>query len=343
MKEQKAVRVGVIGAGRIGKIHAEDLATRINGAEVSCIADPLVDAAQETAIALHIEKVTADYQDILNDPEIDAVAICSPTALHAQHIIEAAQAHKHIFCEKPIAYDLQKIDLALAAVEEAGVKLQIGFNRRFDANFHQAHEMVTSGKIGQPHLLRITSRDPHPPSIEFVKQSGGIFFDMTIHDFDMAQFMFGDIEEVYAVGNVLVDARIGEEGDIDTAIILLKFRNGALGTIDNSRQAVYGYDQRLEAFGSEGMVQVQNIPTDSVIHSRAGEIAASKPMPFFLERYRDSFIREMAEFIECIRKDSPPPITGYDARKPVVIGLAAQESFRTGRPIKLSEIESGVR
>ncbi|MGD0707308.1 MAG: inositol 2-dehydrogenase [Anaerolineaceae bacterium] len=338
MEEREAVRVGVIGAGRIGKIHAEDLATRINGAKASCIADPLIDAAQETAKRLHIEKVTADYHEILDDPEIDAVAICSPTALHAEHIVETAQAHKHIFCEKPISYDLQKIDRALAAVEKAGVKLQIGFNRRFDVNFHQAHELVASGKIGVPHLLRITSRDPHPPSIEFIKQSGGIFFDMTIHDFDMAQYMFGDIEEVYAVGNVLVDARIGKEGDIDTTIIMLKFKSGAMGTIDNSRQAIYGYDQRLEAFGSEGMVQVQNIPLDSVIYSRAGDIATSKPMPFFLERYRDSFIREMAEFIECVRKDSQPPITGHDARKPVVIGLAAQESFRTGRPVKLSEI-----
>jgi myo-inositol 2-dehydrogenase / D-chiro-inositol 1-dehydrogenase len=340
MDQLGRVRVGVIGAGRMGRIHTEDLSTRILGAAVVWIANPHIAAAEEMADNYHIKKVTANHREILDDPEVDAVVICSPTALHAEHIIEAAQANKHIFCEKPIAYNLQKIDQALGAVEEAGVKLQIGFNRRFDVNFRRAHEMVTSGKIGTPQLLRITSRDTYPPSIEFVRQSGGIFFDMTIHDFDMAQFMFGDITEVYAVGNVLVDPEIGEAGDIDTAVITLKFQNGAIGSIDNSRQAVYGYDQRLEVFGSGGMAQVQNIHQNSVIYSSTDEIAAAKPMDFFMERYRESFVQEMVEFIACVQKDGKPPITGYDARKPVVIGLAAQKSLQENRPVKLAEIES---
>ncbi len=331
------VRVGVIGAGRIGKIHAEDLTHRIPGATVSIIADPDFNAARELADRLQVGQASADYRQVLMDSAVDAVAICSPTALHSQQIIEAAQAGKHIFCEKPIAYDLKQIDEVLAEVEKARVKLQIGFNRRFDPNFRHARDLIAAGKIGTPHILRITSRDPHPPSLEFVRQSGGLFFDMAIHDFDMAQFLCGEVEGVYAVGSVLVDAGIGEAGDIDTAVICLKFTSGALGTIDNSRQAVYGYDQRVEVFGSAGMVQAQNQMQDSVIYSNADQVASARPLAFFLERYRDSFILEMAEFIACIQQDGRPPVSGYDARKPVVIGLAAQRSFREGRPVRISE------
>jgi len=334
------VRVGVIGAGRIGKIHADDLTHRILGATVAIIADPDLKTAQELAARLQVSKVSADYGEVLMDSAVDAVAICSPTALHARHIIEAAQAGKHIFCEKPIAYDLKQIDQALAEVEKAGVKLQIGFNRRFDPNFRRARDLIAAGKIGTPQILRITSRDPHPPSLEFVRQSGGLFFDMTIHDFDMAQFLCGEVEEVYAAGSVLVDPGIGEAGDIDTAVTCLKFTSGTLGTIDNSRQAVYGYDQRIEVFGSGGMVQAQNQVHDSVIYSTADQVVSAKPLAFFLERYRDSFIAEKAAFVACIQHDSQPPVSGQDARKPVVIGLAAQRSFREGRPVKISEIEA---
>jgi myo-inositol 2-dehydrogenase/D-chiro-inositol 1-dehydrogenase len=342
MVSPQIINVGVIGAGRIGKIHAEDLANRIPGVKVVTISDPDLIAAQELAARLQVGWAIGDYHEILKDRTIDAVAICSPTALHAQHIVEAAQAGNQIFCEKPIAYDLKQIDVVLAEVEKAGVKLQIGFNRRFDASFKHAHDMIWAGKIGAPHILRITSRDPHPPTPEFAKLSGGIFFDMTIHDFDMAQFLFGEIEEVYTVGNVLVDPRIGDAGDIDTAIITLKFKNGALGTIDNSRQAVYGYDQRIEAFGSAGMVQAQNNLEDSLIYSNADQVALAKPVLFFLERYRESFITEMAQFIACVRSGEQPPVNGYDARKPVVIGLAAQRSYLEGRPVKLTEIEGGI-
>ncbi len=343
MEAPRMIHVGVIGAGRIGKIHAENLANRISGSVVAAIANPSLQAAQELAARLQVPKATSDYREILKDHEIDAVAICSPTALHVQHIIEAARAGKHVFCEKPIAYDLDQIDQVLAEVEQAKVKLQIGFNRRFDANFKHVHDLVMAGKIGTPHILRITSRDPHPPSMDFVKQSGGIFFDMTIHDFDMAQFLFGEVEEVYTAGSVLVDPGFREAGDIDTAIITLKFKNGALGTIDNSRQAVYGYDQRIEAFGSGGMVQAQNNLEDSLIYSNAEQVVSAKPLFFFLERYRESFIAEMAAFIACVQRGEPPPVDGYDARKPVVIGLAAQRSYREGRPVRLSEIEDGTR
>ena len=339
MVKQNPVSIGVIGAGRIGKIHAENLATRIPGVRVAAIADPLLAAAEETAARLHIPVVTSDYHAILEANDIDAVAICSSTDTHARIIIEAADAGKHIFCEKPIAYDLARIDEAMQAVEKAGVKLQIGFNRRFDPNFRRVRQMVAEGKIGEVHILRITSRDPAPPPIEYVKVSGGMFYDMTIHDFDMARFLSGsEVEEVYAVAGVRVDPKIGEAGDIDTAVVTLRFANGAIGTIDNSRKAVYGYDQRVEVFGSGGMVAVANNTLDSHIYSNAEGVHSAKPLYFFLERYMDSFITEMKDFLSCVQQDCQPSVTGMDGRAPVVMAKAATLSYKEHRPVKLSEV-----
>ena len=338
MKADK-LRIGVIGVGRIGKIHAENLMTRIAGAEAAAIADPKLEAAQETAQRLRIPKATADYHEILADASIPAVAICSSTDTHAQMIVEAARSGKHIFCEKPIAYDLGKIDTALRAVDEAGVKLQIGFNRRFDPNFRRVRQMVAEGKIGQPHILRITSRDHAPPPIEYVRVSGGIFFDMTIHDFDMARYLMGsEVEAVYAAGSVLVDPQIGTAGDIDTALVTLQFANGAIGAIDNSRKAVYGYDQRVEVFGSAGALEARNETPDRVVHSSADGVYSARPLYFFLERYMESFIAEMSEFVRCVRQDQPPPVSGLDGRIPVVMAMAASRSYQEGRPVRLSEI-----
>ena len=333
------LRFGVIGAGRIGKIHAENLATRIPGVEVVAIADPLVSNANELAARLHVSKATADYKELLADPSIDAVAICSSTDTHAPILIEAAQAGKHIFCEKPIHYRLDRIDAALAAVEQAGVKLQIGFNRRFDPNFRKVRQMVASGMVGDVHILRITSRDPAPPPIEYVKVSGGIFFDMTIHDFDMARYLSGsEVEEVYVAGAVRVDPLIGQAGDIDTAVITLRFANGAIGTIDNSRKAVYGYDQRVEVFGSLGMVAVTNNTPDTASFSNSDGVHSAKPLYFFLERYAESFVAELREFVGCVRGNTPPPVTGADGRAPVLIAIAATRSYQEGRPVRLAEI-----
>ena len=338
MSAHDTIRVGVIGAGRIGKIHARNLATCIPGARVTAIADPIYDAACELSEQLHVPLATADYLEVINNPEVDAVAICSSTNTHAQMMIEAALAGKHIFCEKPIAYDLRTIDEALSTVEKAGVLLQIGFNRRFDPNFKKVREMVAEGKIGEPHILRITSRDPAPPPIEYVKVSGGIFFDMTIHDFDMSRYLMGsDVEEIYAAGGVLVDPRIGEAGDIDTAVITLRFKNGAIGTIDNSRKAAYGYDQRVEVFGSGGMVMVHNETPDMHVYGNAEGMHAAKPLYFFLERYAQSFIDEMRDFVEAVQTGSKPPVTGIDGRIPVVMAMAATKSVKENRPVKLSE------
>jgi myo-inositol 2-dehydrogenase / D-chiro-inositol 1-dehydrogenase len=339
MSTQKPIRFGVIGAGRIGKIHASNLATRIAGAEVAAIADVSLSAAQETAAKLHIPQALEDYHAILSDPSIDAVAICSSTDTHSKIIVEAANAGKQIFCEKPVDYDLAKIDAALAAVAKAGVKLQIGFNRRFDPNFRKVRDMVAAGKIGTPHILRITSRDPAPPPVSYVKVSGGMFFDMTIHDFDMARYLScSEVVEVFTAAGVMVDPEIGEAGDVDTAVITLRFANGAIGTIDNSRKAVYGYDQRVEVFGSGGMVQSLNNTPDHNIYANADGVQSAKPLYFFLERYMDSFIAELTEFVKCIQEDLPTPVSGIDGRIPVVIGMAAKKSYLEKRPVKISEI-----
>lgn len=340
MSNPKVIRVGVIGAGRIGKIHAENLATRIPGVEVVAIADPNVDAAKELAEKLHVPAYFEDYRKILDDKSIDAVAICSSTDTHARFMTEAAEAGKHIFCEKPVDHSLEKIDAALAAVKKAGVKCQIGFNRRFDPNFKKVRQMVNEGKVGEVQILRITSRDPAPPPVSYVKVSGGMFLDMTIHDFDMARYLSGsEVVEVFAAGGVMVDPGIGEAGDIDTAVITLKFANGAIGTIDNCRKAVYGYDQRVEVFGSKGMVAVANNTANSSVYSNEDGVVSEKPLYFFLERYMDSFIAEMADFIDAVREDKPTPVTALDGRKPVVIAMAANKSLKENRAVKISEIE----
>lgn len=337
---RETLRIGVIGAGRIGKIHAENIAMRLPNATLAAVADVDLAAAQATADRFRVPVATADYQDILDDPSIEAVAVCSATDTHAPIIQAAAAAGKHIFCEKPIALDLATIDQALAAVAEAGVTLQIGFNRRFDANFRQVQQMVAGGAIGQPHILRITSRDPAPPPLAYVQVSGGLFLDMTIHDFDMARYLIGsEVEEVYVAGGVLVDPAIGEAGDLDTAVITLKFANGTMGTIDNSRRAVYGYDQRVEVFGSAGMVTVANNTPDTHVYSNAEGIHSARPLYFFLERYMDSYLAEMQAFADVVLQGKTPPVTGYDGRVPVVMGLAAQKSYRENRPVRLSEID----
>lgn len=340
MSNKDVIRVGVIGAGRIGKIHAENLATRVPDAVVAAIADIDLKAAKELADRLHVENVYSDFNQIINDQSIDAVAICSSTDTHADLIIAAAKSGKHIFCEKPVDHSLEKIDLAIDAVNKAGVQCQIGFNRRFDANFKKLQELVKDGKIGDLHILRVTSRDPAPPPAEYVKKSGGMFLDMTIHDFDMARYLSGsEVVEVYAAGGVMVDPAIGEAGDIDTAIITLKFANGAIGTIDNSRKAVYGYDQRAEVFGSGGMAATTNNTANTSVYSNAEGVTSEKPLYFFLERYMDSFIAEMRDFIAAIRDGVPTPVTILDGRKPVVIAMAAKKSLDEHRPVKLSEVE----
>ena len=333
------MKLGLIGAGRIGKLHGEIVTYNIPGVDIKTIADIYADQVKEWAQNLKIENLTSDYHEILGDPDIEAVLICSSTDTHARMIIEAADAGKHIFCEKPIDFDIERIRQALRAVAAARVKLQIGFNRRFDHNFRKVREVVENGDIGDVHIIKITSRDPAPPPIEYVKVSGGIFLDMTIHDFDMARYLSGsDVDTVYAQGAVLIDPEIGKLGDVDTAITTLRFKNGALGVIDNSRQAVYGYDQRVEVFGSKGYVDVKNDFPNSARVSTADGVTREKPHYFFLERYKTSYIEELKAFTEVIAGDEEPPVTGNDGLQPVLIGVAALRSLKENRPVAIEEI-----
>ena len=334
-----ALNIGLIGAGRIGKVHAESIATRVPGARLAGVADINLAAAHSLASQWSAPRATADYRELLQEASIGAVAICSATDTHAQIICEAAAAGKHIFCEKPIDYDLTRISQALGAVEKAGVAFQVGFNRRFDPGFAKAQALVAAGKVGAVHLVRITSRDPAPPPLEYVRVSGGIFLDMTIHDFDMVRFLSGsEAEEVYSMGATLVDPEIGRAGDVDTCIVTMRLRNGALASIDNSRKAVYGYDQRVEVFGSAGMVVVANRTPETHVHFTADGVHSATPLYFFLERYYDAYVAEMREFVRCIETGATPPVTGRDGLVPVIMGLAATKSLKEGRPVRLGEI-----
>ncbi len=339
MSEQ--IHFGIIGAGRIGRVHAETLAFRMPEAKILAVTDINCEAAQALAAHCGIPTVADSADEILADPAIDAVLICSSTDTHAELIVKAAQAGKHIFCEKPIAFSLQKIDAALAAVKAAGVQLQIGFNRRFDANFARVRHAVASGEIGKPALMHIISRDPAPPPISYVKVSGGIFMDMTIHDFDMARFLIGDeVEEIYTAAAVMVDPEIGKAGDLDTALILMRFRNGVIATIDNSRKAVYGYDQRVEVLGSAGKIETGNCYPNQAVVSNASTVHRDLPLNFFMERYTESFALELKSFTQAVLQDKPTPVTGIDGRIPVVMALAARKSYDEHRPVRLEEVNA---
>jgi myo-inositol 2-dehydrogenase/D-chiro-inositol 1-dehydrogenase len=339
LRGEKLLNIGIIGAGRIGKVHADTLSFRVPQAIPAAIADINRSMAQDVAARCGIAQVAWDADEILSDSKIDAVMICSPTDTHADLVVRAAEAGKHIFCEKPIDHSLDKIDRALAAVEKAGVKFQVGFNRRFDANFARVRKAVTTGEVGTPHLMHIISRDPGPPPISYIKTSGGIFLDMTIHDFDMARFLIGDeVESVYTTAAVRVDPEIGKVGDLDTALIVLQFKNGVIATIDNSRKAVYGYDQRVEILGSTGMISSGNCYPNQAILSTAAAVQRDLPLNFFIERYTESFVNEVQSFISAVLHDQPTQVSGVDGRVAVVMGLAARKSHDERRPVRLEEV-----
>lgn len=335
------MKVAVIGAGRIGRVHIENISTGVREMEIKTVADPFLNADGEAFVkGFGIPNVTKDVDSVFADPEIEAVIICSSTDTHADLIVQAAAAGKHIFCEKPVDHDVSRVRMALDAVKKAGVKLQIGFVRRFDHNHRGVYDAVRSGKIGTPHILRISSRDPQPPTIEYVRRSGGIFYDMMIHDFDMIRFLAGcEVTEVYAKGAVLVDPAIGAEGDVDTALVTLTFENGAIGVIDNSRQAVYGYDQRLEVFGSEGAVQDENDIPNTVVVSRADGTSYGTAYQVMWDRYTRAFIDEMKAFADSVINDKIPPVTDLDGLYPVLMAAAANKSIKEGRPVKISEVD----
>ena len=331
------MRIGVIGVGRIGRMHAELLSRRVPGVEVAGVCDALAPAAEALGDELGLPVTTIDA--MLAAEDVDAVAICTSTDTHADLVVAAAEAGKAIFCEKPLSLELAEVDRALDAVEAAGVPFQIGFNRRFDPGHAAVRAAVADGTIGEPHLVRISSRDPAPPPLEYVRVSGGIFLDMTVHDFDMARFVAGsDVVEVFARGTVRIDAAFADAGDVDTAVVLLEHANGCLTSIDNSRQAVYGYDQRVEAFGPAGMATSENpLAHAGVVRTADGARAATLPH-FFLERYVPSYLREWDAFASAVHAGTRTPVGPEDARAPLVIGLAAWRSLREGRPVRTDEV-----
>ncbi|QHQ60456.1 inositol 2-dehydrogenase [Anaerocolumna sedimenticola] len=334
------LNIGIIGAGRIGKVHAESITYHVKEAQVAAIADPYMnEATTGWAKSLGIPNIYTDYKDILKDSSIDAVLICSSTDTHADIAIEAIKANKHVFCEKPISQDLSKIKAVMDVLAGSNVKFQVGFNRRFDHNFEAVRNAVSEGKIGDVHIVKVTSRDPDAPPIEYVKVSGGMFLDMTIHDFDMVRYLTSsDVVEVYANGTALVNPAIKDAGDIDTAIITMKLSNGALAVIDNSRKADYGYDQRAEVFGSKGQVAVTNDSGSTAVISTASGVTGEKPLYFFLERYMASFSKEVSLFVQAIINDTEVPVNINDGLQPVLIAKAAKKSLDENRPVLLKEI-----
>lgn len=307
------LRVGVLGTGRIGRMHAEALALRVEGATLTAVFDANADLAAEVGEQLGAPAL-GSVEEVIAADDVDAVAICTPTPFHAENVISAAAAGKAIFCEKPISLVLVEVDRVLAAVEESSVPFQIGFNQRFDLGHAAVAAAVSRGEVGKPQLTRISSRDPEPPPVSYARSSGGIFLDMTIHDFDLARHVVGsEVTEVYASGAVLVESGFAEIGDLDTVVVVLTHENGCLTTIDNSRQAAYGYDQRVEVFGPEGVASSENQLVDAAtVRTRDGMRGATLVYPF-LERYAASYLREWEEFVEAVRVGRPPSVGVADA------------------------------
>ena len=326
------LRVGVVGTGRIGKLHAKLLVHELPGAALAMV----YDTAPAAAAGLGAP-VASSALELVRSADVDAVAICSTTDTHVDLVIEAAEAGKPIFCEKPISLDLAEVDRALAAVERAGVLFMVGFNRRFDPGHRSVRDAVAAGEIGEVRLVRITSRDPEPPPLDYIRHSGGLFLDMTIHDFDMARFVTGsEVVEVYARGAVRVDPAIGDAGDIDTAAVILTHADGTLTLIDNSRQAVYGFDQRVEAFGSNGMAASQNVPLHGGLLRTAGGGTEPRLPTFFLDRYISSYLAEWEAFLAAVENGERSPVPPEDGRAPLAVGLAALRSLREARPVAVA-------
>ncbi len=334
---ERKINIAVIGTGRIGSVHTRNLIRSIPEANVIAACDIRLEVAQAVADELGIDRVVKDYHELLRDKDIEALLIATNTDTHAMIVNDAARAGKQVFCEKPLALNLADIDDVMRIVETSGIKLQVGYNRRFDKSFQRVRQIVTSGEIGHPCILHITNRDPEPPSYEYAKTSGGMFLDMSIHDFDMLRFQVGEVDEIYAMGSVLVAPYLEELGDVDVDIISLKFANGAVGAIDNSRKCVYGYDQRLEVFCSNGTAFAGNEYENVAVRGNGeGYLAARVPYSF-IQRYADCYIEEVRQFLCCVRDNLPVSPTGYDSRASVVLGLAAWESYQQKRPIKVSD------
>ena len=331
------IRTLIIGLGRIGKIHLGNLQA-IDEVEIVGICDP-TDEAKVFSNKAGLTFYQEDFTDVAGEIQVDAIVICSPTDTHANYVSIAAKKGIDVFCEKPLDLSLEKVKQVLKTVNESKIKLMLGFNRRFDSEFQSVKEKIVNGHIGDIHTIKITSRDPSPPPINYIKSSGGMFLDMTIHDFDMIRYLTNkEIVEVYAKGEALVNPEIAKAGDIDTAIINLTFEDGSMAVIDNCRKAVYGYDQRVEVFGSKGMVQSKNKFDKYTLTYSENGVTSALPQHFFLERYADAYKKEIDHFIDCIRHKKTPEVSGFDGLMSLVLGLCAKESLNCNKPVLVSEI-----
>lgn len=335
-----AIRVGLIGAGRMGKVFAHTLAFTVAEVDLLAVADTSAETAADVAARFGAKYHYNDYRALLDREDIDAVVIVTPTATHVEVIKAAAAAGKHIFSEKPLAQTLELCDEAIQAVCAAGVKLQLGFMRRFDAGYVMAKQKIDEGVIGAPVMFRSTGRDPRRTSLEFARRenSGGLIMDMGVHDFDAARWLMGsEVVRVYSEGGCLVYPELKEVGDIDNAMVNLKFASGAVGNIDVSRNAVYGYDIRTEVLGSEGSLMIGYLQqTPTLVMTRQGVLHDT--VPYFMERFGQAYAAEIRDFVACLQEDRPPAVTGEDAREATAIGIAATLSLDEARPVNLSEL-----
>jgi len=337
----KKVNIAIFGVGRIGKIHLKNL-LRFPGVSVVAVADTHY-PAEEFKKEFKDVFFSSNPDEVLAMPEVEAVLICTPTSSHAPMIELALKSGKHIFCEKPVDLSLERTKALVDMANQSNVKLMLGFNRRFDPDFLQARRSIQAGRIGDIQIIKITSRDPGLPPLDYIKNSGGLFMDMAIHDFDMARYMMGkEVKEVYSRGLVLVDKQVGEVGDVDTALTTLIFEDDTYAVIDNSRKAIYGYDQRLEVFGNKGMIQVDNNQHNRNIISDADGIHHSLPLDFFMDRYAASYSNEIQFFVDALSKNEPIPVGGNDGLKATIIAVAAKKSVLEGRPVAISEIIAGL-
>jgi myo-inositol 2-dehydrogenase/D-chiro-inositol 1-dehydrogenase len=337
----KNVRVGVIGAGAMGLHHSRSLARHIPGAELAAVADIDPEAVRRAAALAPEAAAMADHRALLADPSIDAVVIASPNDTHARLIEEASAAGKHVFCEKPLARDLPSADAALATVARSGVKLQVGFQRRFDPAFRAARRVIQEGDLGAVELIISTTRDPKPPSIEFMKRSGGLFSDTLIHDLDAVRFLSGlEAVEVYATASTMFLDGGAEEGLVDTAVTSLRLETGALAVITNSLRATYGYEVAAEALGEKGKVTVGQEQRTG-LRRYGAEGVWNDYVNHFLDRFREAYLAELAHFVECVASDRRPEASGEDGRAALALALLAARSYREGHPLSVNAAAGG--
>ena len=327
------IEICQFGAGRIGRIHADNIAAHPN-ARLRYLVDVDPQAAAELAVRCGAEVV--DKSEALSDPAVNAVVIASSTDTHAELVEEAARAGKAIFCEKPIDLDLARVNACLEVVKLTAVPMMVGFNRRYDPSFSALHDAIHEGRIGEIELLTIISRDPTPPPLDYIRVSGGLFRDMMIHDFDMARWLLSDEPvELFATASCLVDLRIAAEGDVDTAAVVMRTKGGAICQISNSRRAVYGYDQRVEAFGSDGMIQAGNRGPTATETWGSNGVVRDKPFHFFLERYAEAYKIELDHFVACVEGGEMPRVAGQDGLAALVLAEAAEQSIKGKKPVLL--------